>query len=224
MRLIRYAAFTCISLALGLGTSGLAEDRITLFNGRDLEGWVVEGPSQVDGEDGSRPIWTVQDGKIVCEGFGFGFLRYAARSFDDFEFHVEYRMEPKGNSGIGIRTRPFDPAQSRATRPSFYSYEIQLVDDAGQPASPHSTGSLYRYVAPSSNPVKPAGEWNTLDVRCVGPRIQITLNGELIQDVDQSTVEQLRDKPLSGHLCLQNHGRRVEFRNLWVREIHPEAP
>ena len=87
-------------------------------------------------------------------------------------------MQPGGNTGVGIRTPQFDPSKSRATRPSFYSYEIQLVDDAGQPPTAHSTGSLYRYVAPSTNPVKPAGEWNTLEVRCQGPRIQVTLNDE----------------------------------------------
>jgi hypothetical protein len=42
-------------------------------------------------------------------------------------------MEKGCNSGIGIRTRPFDSARSRATRLSFYSYEIQLIDDASKP-------------------------------------------------------------------------------------------
>lgn len=222
MRSIRHIVFALISAALGAPT--FAEDKIELFNGRDLDGWTAEGPTQIDDEGGARPIWTVEDGKIVCEGFGFGFLRYEPRSFDDFELHLEYRMGPQGNSGIGIRTRAFDPSQSRATRPSFYSYEIQLVDDYGQPPSPHSTGSLYRYVAPSANPVKPAGEWNTLVVRCVGPRIQITLNGALILNVDQDGIDELKDKPLSGDICLQNHGRPVEFRNLWVQEIFPESP
>ena len=57
-----------------------------------------------------------------------------------FVFHVEFRMGPGCNSGLGIRTRPFDPARSRATRPSFFSYEIQLFDDAGKPVTTHSSG------------------------------------------------------------------------------------
>src|SRR5262249_14507327 len=108
----------------------------------------------------------------------------------DFAFHVEYRMTKplKGtcNSGIGIRTVPFDPKRSKATRPSYAAYEIQLLDDAGKPPNKHGSGSLYRYVAPSANPVKPAPEWNTVDVECVGPRIRIWINGQKVIDADQS--------------------------------------
>jgi len=202
----------------------LGEEVRALFNGRDLDGWVAEGVAEVRDGSGTRPVWSVDEGTLVCQGSGFGFLRYAGREFGDFRLHVEYRMQPGGNTGVGIRTRPFDPAQSRATRPSFYSYEIQLVDDAGEPASTHSTGSLYRYVAPRANPVKPAGEWNTLEVECLGPQIRITLNGEVIVDVDQSSIQALKDKPLSGYVCLQNHGRRAEFRNVWIRDLSGTPP
>ena len=169
------------------------------------------------------PVWSVKDGNLLCTGKGFGFLRYARREFADFVFHVEFRMAPRCNSGLGIRTGPFDPARSRATRPSFYSYEIQLFDDAGKPPSTHSTGSLYRYVAPSKNPIKPAGEWNSIDIECVGPRVKVTLNGERIIDVDQDRVPQLRDKPRKGYVCLQNHGGIIEFRSVRVKEIGPQV-
>jgi hypothetical protein len=129
-------------------------------------------------------------------------------------------MAPHCNSGLGIRTGPFDPSRSRATRPSFYSYEIQFFDDAGTPPTTHSSGSLYRYVAPKKNAIKPAGQWNSIDVHCVGPRIKVTLNGELIIDVDQTTLEPLRKKPLRGYICFQNHGGNIEFRAVQIREIH----
>ena len=45
-------------------------------------------------------------------------------------------------------------------------------------------------------PVKEPGEWNAIDIECRGPRIKITLNGQLVQDVDQSTVEEIKNKPL----------------------------
>src|SRR5271157_2019966 len=66
----------------------------------------------------------------------------------------EFRMAPGSNSGLGVRTRSFDPARSRATRSSFFSYEIQLFDDAGKPATTHSSGSLYRYLAPRKNVIR----------------------------------------------------------------------
>ena len=131
------------------------------------------------------PVWAVVDGNIVCTGKGFGFLRYGRREFDDFAFHVEFRMEKGCNSGIGIRTRPFDAARSRATRPSLYSYEIQFIDDAGKPPTVHSSGSLYRYVAPSKNRDQTGGAVEPHRRRVRRHRIKVTLNGELIVDVDQ---------------------------------------
>lgn len=207
------------SLLFWLGAPALAEDFRDLFNGKDLEGWVAEGVKDFVKDGETRPVWSVKDGEILCTGKGFGFLRYDREEFADFVFHVEFRMAPKCNSGLGIRTRIFDPKSSRATRPSIYSYEIQLTDDAGQPATTHSTGSLYRYVAPKESAMKPASEWNQIDVECVGPHIKVTLNGKEIIDVDQTTVEALKQKPLKGYVCLQNHGGTIAFRNVRIREI-----
>jgi len=120
----------------------------------------------------------------------------------------------------GIRTHSFDPARSRATRPSFYGYEIQLFDGAGKPPTVHSSGSLYRYVAPRKNAILPAGQWNSIDIECAGPRIKVTLNGEQIVYVDQQKMEALRQKPLEGCVCLQNHGGTIEFRELRVRVVN----
>ena len=120
----------------------------------------------------------------------------------------------------GIRTHSFDPARFRATRPSFYGYEIQLFDGAGKPPTVHSSGSLYRYVAPRKNAILPAGQWNSIDIECAGPRIKVTLNGEQIVDVDQQKMEALRQKPLEGCVCLQNHGGTIEFRELRVRVVN----
>src|SRR5262245_63288876 len=89
---------------------------LELFNGKDLVGWVVDGPKEYkDKADGDKvkPNWIVHDGLIRTAGAGLGFLRYE-REFSDFILHVEYRMvKEKGvNSGIGIRTTKFDPKQS----------------------------------------------------------------------------------------------------------------
>jgi len=196
---------------------------ISLFDGESLSGWVAEGVSEFDRDGEKEPVWVARDGVIVCRGKGFGFLRYKEREFDDFTLRLEFKMAPGCNSGLGIRTTEFDPKESRATRPSFYSYEIQLFDDAGKPPTAHSTGSLYRYVAPKASAIKPAGEWNTIEITCDGPRIRVVLNDTLIQDVDQREFEALRDKPLRGYICLQNHGGNIEFRSIEVRELKTSA-
>lgn len=193
---------------------------IDLFNGRDFDGWVIEGPPAGITRPDGLPVWTVRDGEIVCDGHRWSFLRYDREVFGDFTLHVEFVMAAKGNSGVGLRTGPIDLATPQTTRPSCYCYEIQLIDDYGAPPTPLSSGSLYRYVAPAANAIRPAGEWNTLDVTCEGSRIRVVMNGTTIQDFDQTTMAETRDKPLMGHVCLQNHGHHVRFRNV---RIQPKA-
>jgi len=214
---------TLLCLAVFCIPASSIADEIVLFNGKNLDGWTIEGSKDIKGKDDKvTPIWSVQDGLLRCEGKGFGFLRYDKKEFADFVFHVEYRMTPKCNSGIGIRTIPFDPKKNPATRPSYAAYEVQLLDDAGKPPTKNSSGSLYRYVAPNANPVKPAPEWNEIDIECVGPRIRITINGQKIIDVDQSKIDEIKNKPLKGYVCLQNHGGRIEFRNVRIRDLGGE--
>lgn len=202
------------------------QEKIELFNGKDLTGWLAEGAKDLkDPKTGTTVnVWSIRDGLLHCEGKGFGFLRYINQDFGDFRLHVEYRMNNKGcNSGIGVRTGAFDPKRSRETRPSFFSYEIQLFDDAGKPATAHSTGSLYRYVAPRVNANRAVGEWNAIDIECRGPQVTVVLNGEKVIDFDQTTLEATKNKPLKGSVCLQNHGGNIDFRNVHVAEIKAAA-
>jgi hypothetical protein len=223
-----------------LATAGVsrAEEFRDLFNGKDLDGWVVEGPKE---DKQGHANWSVQEGRIVCRGAGFGFLRYERRQFADFVLRVEYRFAPpvknrRGNSGLGIRTLPFDPKHSLLTRASFASYEIQLMDDADKKPDVHSTGSLYRYLAPRTNAVKAAPDWNAIEVECIGPRIKVRVNGEAVLDANQTTLADLdakekpgeaakapapKDKPLRGWIALQSHTGQVEFRQVRIRDLGP---
>ena len=210
--------------AAGLTAPATAGDRefADLFNGHDLEGWVVESHADSEEHPDGRPVWSVRDGEIVCDGQGFGFLRYAAEPFADVTLRLDFQLQkPAGrrscNSGIGLRTVAFDERRSQATRPSIRGYELQLLDDAAAPPTTHSCGAIYRYVAPREHALRPTGEWNTLEVAMIGPRIRVTLNERLIHDVDQFEVPAIRSKPLSGFIALQNHGGPARFRNIRVR-------
>ena len=218
-------------MLLALASVAWAREFRDLFDGKSLDGWVVEGPAK---DQAGQMMWSVEDGQIVCLGEGFGFLRYDRREFSDFTLRVEYRFAPRaaghraGNSGLGIRTGRFDPRHSRETRPSYAAFEVQLLDDPGSPPSAHGTGSLYRYQGPTANPTRPAPEWNTIEVTCVGPRIRVRLNGQTILEADQSELADVtskparspapKDKPRRGYLALQSHSGRVEFRKVQIRE------
>jgi hypothetical protein len=219
------------ALLLTLASASPPDDFRDLFDCKNLDGWVVDGPAE---DKAGHPMWSVEGGRIVCLGEGFGFLRYDRREFGDFTLRAEYRFalpspdKPPGNSGLGIRTGRFDPKRSRETRPSYAAFEVQLLDDAGSPPSEHGTGSLYRYKGPTANPTRPAPEWNTIEVTCDGPRIVVRLNGQTVLEADQSELPDVKtrpagtpapkDKPRRGYVALQSHSGRVEFRKVQVRE------
>ncbi len=204
-----------------------ADDAKEMFNGKNLDGWVVEGSKDFKDGTETKPAWIVKDGLLSCQATtGYGFLRYEKQEYGDFKLHIEYRMgEPFGpkkercNSGVGIRTVPYDTKKGDVTRPSAAAYEVQILDDGDKPPDKHSSASLYKYVAPKVSAAKPPGEWNVMEIECVGPRIKIALNGKEVIDVDQSTLAEIKNKPLKGYLCLQNHGGRIDFKNIRVTEI-----
>lgn len=201
---------------------GAEEGFEDLFDGRSLDGWVVESHADSEVHADGRAVWSVQDGEIACDGLGFGFLRWAREALADCTLRLEFRLDARAdgkpcNSGIGLRTGVFDRRRSRATRPSIRGYELQLIDDAGGPPSTHSSGALYRYLAPRENALRPTGEWNALEVSMIGTRIRVVMNGRLLHDVDQEEHPALRSKPLSGYVALQNHGGPARFRAIRVR-------
>jgi hypothetical protein len=189
---------------------------VAIFNGKDLTGWVVDGRKSYEEDGEEKPVWAVEEGMIVCRGRGGGFLRYD-RKLKDFIVRLEYRMSKRCNSGLGIRGVVYTGEDS--TRPSRAGYEIQISDDAGRDPGKRSSGSLYRYVAPKVNASKPADEWNAIEVECRGPRIRVTLNEQVIHDLDQTTIEEIKDKPLAGYFSVQNHGKLIDFRNIKLKEL-----
>jgi len=178
---------------------------ISLFNGKDLAGWAVVGHQD----------WHAENGILWTEGQG-GWLR-SEKAYADFIWRLEYRTSKDSNSGMFIRS-------AQQGNPAFTGIEIQILDDAGNPASVHSSGSLYGASAPRHNAGKPAGEWNQVEISCVGRHVTVTLNGHRIQDVnlDDPLFEHAQERPLravpnSGYIGLQSHTARVEFRNLSIQ-------
>jgi hypothetical protein len=80
--------------------------------------------------------------------------------------------------------------------------------------------------------VKPAGEWNTARIVARGPHVEHWLNGQKTADYMQGSPEWAAivattkfnswpayGKAMRGHIGLQEHGGRIEFRNIRIREL-----
>jgi len=190
------------------GLTALAQDELApIFNGKDLTGWEAVA--------GSGDCWEVRDGKIVCKGGKGGWL-CTKEEYGDFEIEVEYNCPKDGNSGVFIRA-------PREGHTSKIGMEIQLLDDDAkihEKIKPYQhTGSIYGVVAPSKPAQKPAGEWNTIRIRCKGDQVTITINGEKVVDADMGAHEELKGRPRKGYIGLQNHGSGLEFRSVKLKKL-----
>ncbi len=198
-------------LSTGRSAEDAPEGFDALFNGKDLTGWKVN-------EGGNIKVWGADKGVLFVQGGGGGWLM-TEHEYADFEVRLEYKMPKHGNSGVALRS----PLKGD---PAYAGMEIQLLDDANwkdlRPAQ--YTGSIYDVVPPSKHVSKPFGEWNQMRIVAKGRKITVELNGTKIVDANLDDHKKhskrhpglLRDK---GHLGLQSHDGRVEFRKLYVKPL-----
>ena len=190
-------------LALGFSLQGKAPDTIALFNGQNLDGWVIENNGQ----------FSVADGVIKLDK-GVGWLR-SSQTFADFTLIMEFRfLEEGANSGIFVRTGPTSNDDENGWPDN--GYQVQCMDTLeGQYPLAH----MIPYGAPDfesesdiealKRVYRPAGEWQTYEITCRGEAMAIRLNGALI-----TTCTSIKN--LSGHIGIQGEHGLLEFRRIDV--------
>jgi Domain of Unknown Function (DUF1080) len=175
---------------------------IALFDGKDLSKWT--GLKSPDAKG-----WSVEGGILKSTGHADDLI--TKDKYWNFELHLEYNVAPHSNSGVGLRGR----------------YEVQIIDDYGRPPGLHGTGTLYTRIVPPANYGRPAGEWQTLDVRLVGMEVTGTLNGSKLYErggIDGLTgiaFDPYEGQP--GALELQGDHGAVEFRNVVLTPLTKHA-
>jgi hypothetical protein len=197
---------------------------LSLLAGNELTGWVEEPHEFFRKKHPGVSVWSLKDGVLHADGShgNAGFLRYD-KQLCDFVLRLEYRMSKKCNSGVCFRSPvPYSTLKPN-TLPSGLGYELQIMDDAGQPTSDRGTGSFYSKLAPRLNAALPDGEWNLLELECRGPKIRAVLNGQVVQDIDHRDIPALRDRAECGFLSFQNHGRDIDFRCIRLKDLSPAS-
>ncbi|MEM7658726.1 MAG: DUF1080 domain-containing protein, partial [Bacteroidota bacterium] len=146
-----------------------------------------------------------------------------------FELKLEWKVSPKGNSGIMYLVVEDEQYSS----PYLTGPEYQLIDDEGYPAElepGQTTGANYALNPPTVDATKPAGEWNTARIKLDNGQVEHWLNGQLVAQYEiwtpewEAAVAQTKFKDIpsygqarEGHLALQDHSDPVSFRNIKVR-------
>jgi HEAT repeat protein len=192
---------------------------VPLFNDKSLRGWkglVADPPkrakmapdalarAQKIADESMRAHWKVREEVLTFDGKGESLC--TAKDFADFELFVDWKIEPKGDSGIYLRGSP----------------QVQIWDET---QSPDGSGGLYNNKIHPSKPLlradRPVGEWNTFQLKMVGENVTVWLNGVLVADNVIMENYWERDKSIypTGQIELQAHSTPLYFKNIYIREI-----
>ncbi len=209
---------TLIACVLLVGTacaylqkdSSNGEEWVSLFNGKNLEGW-----EQING----TATYEVEDGCIVgttVEGSPNSFL-CTKKYYSDFELVFDVKVDPRLNSGVQIRSNSTE--DYRNGRVHGYQVEISTNGNAGFIYDEARRGWLSKdRTDPQARQAFDADGWNHYRVLCDGDTIKTWVNGVPVADLHDSMTS-------TGFIGLQVHSFKgdtpawVRWRNIRLREL-----
>lgn len=205
-----------------------AEGFEVLFDGTSMHKWT-----------GNTTNYVPVDGTIyVTAQYGGSGNLYTKKEYGDFVLRFEFAFDREGvNNGIGIRT-------PMGVDAAYHGMEIQVLDHDAPIYKNlrvyQQHGSVYGIIPAKRVKFPPLGTWNVEEIRAVGDRITVTVNGEVILDGDirqacqghnvapdggknnPYTVDHKNHPGLfnaSGHIGLLGHGAGIKFRNIRIKEL-----
>ncbi len=171
------------------------DKKITLFNGKNMDGWHAMGANQ----------WLVEDGILRSPKSGSNLV--SDRSFTDFKLHIEFRYPQGSNSGVYLRGR----------------YEVQIEDSWGLEPLVDRFSAIYGFLPPNEMAAKPAGEWQSYDITLTGRMVTVVANGktvicnQVIPGITGGAINSKEGEP--GPLLIQGDHGPVEFRNIVITPV-----
>lgn len=230
MKILMFYAAAC-------GASVAADAWTPLFNGKNLDGWVQRGGEAkyvVEGDNivGTSTLKT--ENSFLC----------TSRDYGDFVLEYDFKVDPKLNSGVQVRSQCFQEATEfewdgkkvkvPANRVHGYQIEIDpdpknnrwwsagIFEEAGRKwLYPGICGGDAKAFTDQGRKIFKQGDWNHVRVEAIGDSIKTTLNGRPCADIKDSRVA-------TGFIGLQVHaigsdksreGTQVRWRNLKIKEL-----
>ncbi len=188
------------------------KESITLFNGRDLEGW-----TGVLADEKAKPadVWSVADGVLVCKGQPRGYLRTVREDFHDYMLSLEWRFPAGtkgGNSGVLVhattpRTLGIWPKSMEAQLNQGHAGDIWVIGTTCKIENAAERVKDRRHLNLTDDSEKPIGEWNRYEIHCQADNLTIMVNGVLVNHVSACSVTK-------GAIALQSEGAEIHFRNI----------
>ena len=197
-----YLSFLLISLLFSC-TKNQKSETISLFNGENLDGWIIYGTEK----------WYVEDYELVCESGPdkeYGYLG-TEENFDDFILTLQFKQENNGNSGVFFR--------SSVDGTKVKGWQVEVA-----PPGLHSGGIYESYgrgwlIKPDSSKdsVVKMGEWNSMKIKVISDEVTTSINGTEMIKIKDSII----GKGIGG-VALQIHdggGIKVRWKNLRIKKL-----
>ncbi len=192
-----------VGVLLVLAQVTFAQKKEKLFNGKNLDGWVIYGTEK----------WYVEDGLIISESGpdkGYGYLG-TEEEFDDFEITLEFKQEANGNSGVFIRSTV------DGTKVSGWQVEVAPPgSDTGGIYESYGRGWLIK-PDPEKDKALKFGEWNKMRIVVKGDNVTSYLNGTEMVNFSDAKIGEGK-----GGVLLQIHdggGIKVYWRNIVLKKL-----
>jgi Domain of Unknown Function (DUF1080) len=202
---------TLLLLSLAALSKPAAAQNIKMFANTDKDWTRISIPP-------THPVsnvaqWHIDAAKrtIVCDGNGgHEWLRFN-HQLGDLEFRVKWRFTPvpgttKYNSGVFFRNNDDGSIWHQAQTSLAGGYIFGLTPIDGKPTRFNLQKDM------KENRVKPAGQWNLYDIRCVGPTCTLAVNGEVVNTVQTGIAK--------GYVGLESEGYQITFKDFKLRELH----
>tara|TARA_A100001015_G_scaffold129677_1_gene143866 strand:- start:12136 stop:12864 length:729 start_codon:yes stop_codon:yes gene_type:complete len=207
---------------------------VALFDGKSFDGWHQFNKSEMS------TAWFIEDGTMIFDPKkrtekGVSNDIVTNEEYTNFELSLEWKISEKGNSGIfwGVKEG------EEYNKPYTTGPEIQVLDNERHPdafANPkfHQAGALYDLVQPAKDVCKPAGEWNHVILKINHNTNQGSVKLNKIEIVTFPLAGDKWDELIAnskfadwdhfgkfktGKIGLQDHGDKVFYRNIKIREL-----
>lgn len=201
-----------------------------LFDGSSTKGWHTYGSSAMG------YAWTVADSSLHFDGS----LKKDTLSqdivtdeeFENFHLKLDWKVDTNGNSGIMFYV---NEDTTKYKRSYHTGPEMQVLDNSGHPDAKiekHRAGDLYDLISCSKETVKPALQWNQVEIKSVNGKLDFWLNGENVVSTqlwDENWKKMLTNSKFKqwpdfgtfkkGRICLQDHGDKVWYRNIKIKKL-----
>ena len=203
-----------------------------LFDGKTTKGW-HKYPNEPVGS-----AWQVKDGVLMLDTIkkadwqvSNGGDIVTDEEFENYHLQLDWKISKNGNSGIVFNIHEDKSLQY----PWYTGMEMQILDNEGHPDGKiikHRAGDLYDLIKSSSEPVKPVGEWNHVEIKCLNGQLDLYLNGVNIVstmmwgDSWKQLIANSKFKAMEGfgmykkgRIGLQDHGNEVQFKNIKIKKL-----